>query len=137
MVREVFVGLSNYASHPREGTLAAVYQRLSSDTRAILDQRAKSASELGGREVKAWELLSFSKLVTGDRVTKISVLDEQGDRARVEVKFGWLMPSEEGAERLLPEPVQVDVVREDGAWRVTLPLADSSVKVEDAPPTSP
>ncbi len=121
-VATVYSALAEYSSRGRPGLLEAAYDHLDSGTRAKLQARAKEASAATGVEVQPWELLGARGMVGGDRVSDVELVSQTGDEARVSVKFAWWVPEQAGGKPLQPEPVEVKAVREEGQWRVVLPL---------------
>jgi hypothetical protein len=94
----------------KAGDRDAIFELLTPATRARLDAEAKRATDLVGAAVRytAKDLISIG---TSDGVappTDITVIDQRGDRAVVEVV------SPNGRARL-------DLQKSDGRWRVDLP----------------
>jgi hypothetical protein len=94
----------------RAGDRSAVFDRLSRATQRALEERARAATDLVGSSVRytALELVSIGASDDEPAPRRVRVVSEKGDRAVVEVT------SAAGTGR-------IDVVREDGAWRVHLP----------------
>jgi hypothetical protein len=88
----------------------AVFELLAPDTRARLDAQAKRATDLVGAAVRytAKDLISIGSTDVSSTPTDITVLDERGDHAVVEI----VAPS--GRARL-------ELLRVDGRWRIQLP----------------
>jgi hypothetical protein len=92
------------------GDRDAVYELLTPATRARLEAEAKRATDLvGGTErYTAKDLISIATGDTSAAPTDITVIDERGDRATVEIV------SPAGRARL-------ELVFVDGRWRVDMP----------------
>jgi hypothetical protein len=94
----------------RAGDRQAVFDRLSRATQQALEERARAATDLVGSSVRytALELVSIGASDDDPAPRQVRVVSEKGDRAVVEVT------SVTGSGR-------IDLVYEDGAWRVHLP----------------
>lgn len=88
----------------------AVFELLAPDTRARLAAQAKRATDLVGAAVRysAKDLVSIGSTDASATPTDITVVEERGDHATVEV----VAPT--GRAR-------VELVRIDGRWRIELP----------------
>lgn len=93
----------------KTGDREAVFELLGPATRARLDAEAKRATDLVGASVRytAKDLVSIGSS-EGSTLTDVTVIDESGDRAVVEVV------SPAGRSR-------VDLIHVDGRWRIELP----------------
>jgi hypothetical protein len=94
----------------KTGDREAVFSLLSPATRERLDQEAKRATDLVGaaRRYTAKDLLSIGSSEGVAAPTDITVVEERGDRAVVEVV------SPTGRARM-------DLVKVEGRWRIDLP----------------
>ncbi len=86
------------------------YEWLDMSSRAALQQRAARTASLAGRKLEPWEMivpgrLSFAGLSRSGVRMNVRI---NGDKARVKI------PIEKRA------PAEVDMVREEGRWRVVL-----------------
>lgn len=104
-----------FAAAVRAGDADTVWSMLSERSREMLDERAK---EVAARAAPGVLPSSGRELVLGDlapsagRIAQVTVLRESRDAARVAVQL-------EGAS----DKEEVQMVREDGRWRVVLPGA--------------
>jgi hypothetical protein len=121
VAREVFALL---AANPMAAGLERAYEHLSDATRASLEGRAAAfnAASSGAAKVQPWDLLAFERFAGGDRVAAVTVEEVTDTEARVTVKFSWLVAATAGGRQQQPEPVTVRMLRQDGKWRVDLPL---------------
>lgn len=94
----------------KTGDREAVFSLLSPATRERLELEAKRATDLVGaaRRYAAKDLLSIGSSDGVSAPTDITVVEERGDRAVVEVV------SATGRSR-------IDLAKVDGAWRIDLP----------------
>lgn len=94
----------------KTGDREAVFSLLSPDTRERLEAEAKRATDLVGaaRRYTAKDLLSIGSSDGVPAPTDITVVEERGDRAVVEVV------SPAGRARM-------DLVKADGRWKIDLP----------------
>jgi len=94
----------------KTGDRDAIFDLLTPATQARLDTEAKRATDLVGAAVRytAKDLISIGASDGVTQPTDITVIDERGDRASVEVV------SPNGRARL-------DLVKSGGRWRVDLP----------------
>lgn len=94
----------------KAGDRQAVFELLAPATRARLETEAKRATDLVGGAVRytAPDLISIGAVDPGATPTDITVIDERGDRASVEIV------SQAGRARL-------ELVQVDGRWRVEMP----------------
>ena len=94
----------------KTGDREAVFSLLSPATRERLEFEAKRATDLVGaaRRYAAKDLLSIGSSDGVPAATDITVVEERGDRAVVEVV------SPAGRSR-------IDLAKIDGAWRIDLP----------------
>jgi hypothetical protein len=94
----------------KTGDRDAVFELLTPETRARLDGEAKRATDLVGAVVRyqAKDLISIGASEGVATPTDITVIEERGDRAVVEIV------SPAGRAR-------VDLLKSDGKWRVDLP----------------
>jgi hypothetical protein len=94
----------------KAGDRDAVYELLTPATRARLDSEAKRATDLVGGAVRytAKDLISIGAADPGAAPTDITVIEERGDRATVEIV------SPAGRARL-------ELLQVDGRWRVDMP----------------
>ena len=88
------------------------YEWLDKSSRGALAERAARTASLAGRKLEPWEMLvpgrlSFAGLGRSGVRMQVQI---NGDKARVKI------PIEKRA------PAEVDMVREDGRWRVVLGL---------------
>ncbi len=95
----------------KTGDRDTVYELLAPAAQARLESEAKRATDLVGATVRytAKDLISIGATDSG-KPTDITVLDQTGDRATVEVV------APDGRS-------QVSLIRIDGRWRVELPQA--------------
>lgn len=104
-----------FAAAARAGDADTVWSMLSERSRAMLDERAK---EVAARAAPGVLPSSGRELVLGDlapragRIAQVTVLRESRDAALVAVQLEGASGKEE-----------VQMVREDGRWRVVLPGA--------------
>jgi hypothetical protein len=107
--------------------LKPIYERLSSGTKAALKARADELRRTTGNpELKDWEVLGPNALVFGDRVSKVSVLEEGDTTAKVELTMLPFIPGAKGADAQNSKSVILTLVKEEGQWRVDLPLTATS-----------
>jgi hypothetical protein len=94
----------------KTGDRDAVFELLTPATRERLDAEARRATDLVGasRRYAAKDLISIGSSDGAADPTDITVIEERGDRAIVEVV------SSAGRAR-------VDLVKHDGRWRIDLP----------------
>ncbi len=94
----------------KAGDRDTLFELLTPATRARLEAEARRASDLVGGTVRygAKDLISIGASEGIPDPTDITVLDEEGDRARVEV----VSPAGRA---------QIELRRVDGRWRVDLP----------------
>jgi len=104
-----------FAAAARSGDMDTVWSMLSERSRAMLDERAR---EVAARAAPGVLPSSGRELVLGDlapraaRIAQVTVLRESRDAALVAVQLEGATSKEE-----------VQMVREDGRWRVVLPGA--------------
>lgn len=103
------VAVTDMVRAARTGDRQAVFDLLGPATQKQLEQEAKRATDLVGASVRytAKDLVSIGSS-DGVGLTDVTVIDETGDRAVVEVV------SPAGRSRL-------DLVRVDNRWRIELP----------------
>lgn len=127
VARQFYSALAEYQGRPSSGLLRAAYGLLSADSHALMAERAEVAN--AGRpepqHLAPWQLLSFGGLVAGDEVAGVEAVDVADESATVEVAFRWLVPSDQGGPATEPPSIRVSLVREDGDWKVALPLGKS------------
>jgi hypothetical protein len=94
----------------KAGDRAAVFELLTPATRARLDAEARRATDLVGGAVRyrAQDLISIGAADPSATPTDITVIEQHGDRATVEI----VAPA--GRARL-------ELVHDDGRWRVDMP----------------
>lgn len=99
----------SFVAAAQAGDEAALYELLGPTTRQKLDQAAERATNLAGttRRYGPLDLVSISESVDGPR--KIALVSRDGDAAVVE------LTAADGAS------ARLDLVREDGHWRIELP----------------
>lgn len=101
-------------SQHEAGALREAYALLSSSTRRALTERARFAESLGGARLEPWQMLvrgRFRQTFT-PASGRHGVREEiDGDRATV------IYTNEQGDRR-----AEVPLVREDGRWRIVLPV---------------
>jgi hypothetical protein len=104
------VAVRDLLAAAKAGDRDAVYELLAPATRARLEAEAKRATDLVGASVRytAKDLISIGASDPGATPTDITVIEERGDRATVEIV------SPNGRARLA-------LVHDDGRWRVDLP----------------
>ncbi len=103
-----------FAAAVRAGDEEAIWAMLSSASRAALEARAKAAAKAGGAMPgSARQLLVGDAVSSMPRVKSVTVRRESGDEALLAVT------TEDAGEG------QVRLVREEGGWRVVLPVFDS------------
>ena len=92
------------------GDRKAVFDLLTPETQALLTARAQHATDLVGSSTRytALDMISIGNSTDVPATTDITVVEEHGDRAVVE------LVSSSGRSRL-------NVVRSDGRWRVEMP----------------
>lgn len=122
VVGTVYEALAQYQLRASPVLLEEAYRRLDAASRAKLEALAKEATAATGAPVEGWEMLGSRGLVAGDRLSGVEVVKAGESEALVAVKFAWWIPEKAGGRPLQPEPVEVRAVREDGQWRVVLPL---------------
>jgi hypothetical protein len=104
------VAVRDLLAAAKAGDRDAIYELLTPATRARLETEAKRATDLVGAAVRytAKDLISIGAPDGVAAPTDITVIEQAGDRATVEVV------SPNGRAR-------IDLVRSDGRWRVDLP----------------
>jgi len=104
------VAVRDLLAAAKAGDRDAVYELLAPATRTRLEAEAKRATDLVGASVRytAKDLISIGASDPGAAPTDITVIEQRGDRATVEIV------SPNGRARL-------ELVRSDGRWRVDLP----------------
>lgn len=103
---------------------------LSSESKKGLDERARRLSEASGTPVAPWDVIVYRGLVRGDRISKKEVVEQTDDTAKVRVSFQWYVPANDNKakiDRPPPVPYTVNLVREDGQWRIHIPELGSGV----------
>ena len=124
VAREVISALT---AKPPRSNLEPVYERLSSATKAALKRRADDVRrDTGNTELADWEVLGPGDLVFGDRVSKVKLLEEGDDTATVEVTMAVFVKDSSGADAEESQSVTIKLLKEEGQWRVDLPLKASS-----------
>ncbi len=126
VVHEVLSALEASRGSDSSEALQVAYEQLASATRGELDARAARASEALGTKVRPWDVIRFDGFVEGNRVSDVETIETDGDTAVVQVRFAWVVPSDEAGPGVAPEAVRLNLVREDGQWRVALPLAQEA-----------
>lgn len=121
VARDFVRSLVAYAGAPAPEDLEQAFELLDRPTREALVTRAKGATGTVGAPLAPWELLRFDGFVRGDRLVRVEQVGGDGDRARVVVATAWAVPPGAGGPAEAPEAHEVVLVREDGAWRVSLP----------------
>ena len=104
------VAVRDLLAAAKAGDRDAIFELLTPATRARLDAEAKRATDLVGAAVRytAKDLISIGASDGVAAPTDITVIEQHGDRATVEI----VSPS--GRERL-------ELQQSDGRWRVDLP----------------
>ncbi|HEX4456253.1 MAG TPA: hypothetical protein VH143_35570 [Kofleriaceae bacterium] len=104
------VAVRDLLAAAKAGDRDAIFELLTPATRARLDAEAKRATDLVGAAVRytAKDLISIGASDGVAAPTDITVIEQQGDRATVEV----VSPNVRA---------RIDVVRSDGRWLVDLP----------------
>jgi hypothetical protein len=99
----------------KTGDRDTIFELLTPETRARLDAEAKRATDLVGGAVRytAKDMISIATGDPGAAPTDITVIDERGDRASVEI----VSPAGRA---------QLELVRVDGRWRVDMPTFGSA-----------
>jgi len=123
--REIVEAVRDATHGQSTAGMEELYSRLSIASRAMVEERQKSAREVLGVELPAWKILRFEGLVRGQRVTATDVISRDGDRALVEVQLAWAVPPDAGGPPP-PQPVEVELAREDGAWRWVVPWTEGA-----------
>jgi hypothetical protein len=123
VVQRVFTALSRHAAEPQAGELRDTYELLSAASRAHLERRAAEIGlAQGGEPPRPWQALASSGLAAGNRIGKVEIVggDPSTGKVQVRVHFEWAIPVSQGGPPDDPPPATVEVVEEDGQWRVVL-----------------
>jgi hypothetical protein len=124
VAREV---VSALGAKSARSNLKPIYERLSSGTKAALKARADELRRTTGNpELKDWDVLGPNELAFGDRVSKVSLLEESDTTAKVELTMLPFIPGAKGADAQNSKSVILSLVKEEGQWRVDLPLTAPS-----------
>ncbi|HEY3803435.1 MAG TPA: hypothetical protein VGL61_12540 [Kofleriaceae bacterium] len=109
------VAVRDLLAAAKAGDRDAVYELLAPATRTRLEAEAKRATDLVGASIRytAKDLISIGASDPGATPSDITVIEQRGDRATVEIV------SPNGRARL-------ELVRSDGRWRVDLPPSGGS-----------
>jgi hypothetical protein len=104
------VAVRDLLAAAKAGDRDAIFELLTPATRARLDAEAKRATDLVGAAVRytAKDLISIGASDGVAAPTDITVIDQRGDRATIE------LVSPQGRARL-------ELVKSEGRWRVDLP----------------
>ena len=97
----------------------AVVDMLAAPSRAVIEGRAGAAKDALGVDVDVADVVRFLGYTRGDRVASVELVDEQEATATVAVRYVDAV-AEGGTNE---DPVRLELVKEDGAWRILLPLA--------------
>ena len=126
VAREVFAALT---AKPPRGNMESVYQRLSERTRGVLKARADDIRRLNmGVEIEDWDVIGPAELAFGDRVAKVELVEARGDEATVEVTMVSYVAAPAKPKEEQAQSVSVRLLKEEGQWRVDLPLGNSTVR---------
>jgi len=110
-------------SKPPRSNLKPIYERLSSGTKEALTLRVEEMKRVtGNEELEAWDALGPGNLFYGDRVSKVSLLEESDTSAKVEVTMKPFVKDSSEANTEDSKSVIINLLKEDGQWRVDLPL---------------
>jgi len=124
VARDVVAAL---ARKPPLNNLKLIYERLSEKTRAELKSRAVKLRETTGVEsLNDWDVIGPRFLVIGDRVAAAELLEEGDGKAKVELKLAPYVAPSGGGDDSAAKSVIVDLVMEEGQWRVELPFVPAS-----------
>ena len=124
VAREV---VSALAAKPPRSNLKPVYERLSKATRDALQRRADEIRKTTGNEsIQDWEVLGPGDLSFGDRVSRVALLEENDESATVEVTMAVYVKDSRGDDEVETKSVTIQLLKEDGQWRVDLPLVSSN-----------
>lgn len=114
--------VSALAAQPPLSDLEPVFKRLATSTRAELEARAVSVREATGVDMLSpWELFGPRVLSRGDRVLGAETVEEGPDTAEVRVDLVSYVPGGLAGSDAT-RSVIVHLVREEGQWKVILPL---------------
>lgn len=117
-LRQAFEALSRPLTAPAQLGPDLVTM-LDAEGRAVLEARAAALSKKLGVTVKPAEAFQVRGLPAGVRVSQFEVLDEQGDRATGRITLA-LVDRGERDRRIVPDPIDFELRREDGAWCIHL-----------------
>ena len=95
-----------------------LYEVLDTRARSVLDQRAAAMTKALGRPVLAWEVMQYRGMDPAFRVSGVELEKASENAATLKVTLTRVGGSNEG---LMADPVRFEAVREDGAWKLSVP----------------
>jgi hypothetical protein len=117
-LRQAFEALSRPLTAPAQLGPELV-TLLDAEGRQVLEARAAALSRALGVAIKPAEAFQVRGLPDGVRVSTFEVLEQEGDRGRGRVTLAF---ADRGPDdrRVMLDPIDFDVRREDGMWRIHL-----------------